>query len=161
MRVTQMDKNAETGGWAQVQAHLLMTRRSLANPLLMLRLSVSSPLTLSPPLSRTHKSTVKRSLTQKCQGMRLHLAAVVYNALWSRLIRIVTHLSAFLFCLLGIWIIKEQSRKGALSFSISSISYFSERGTSPAFRYASSFEAGRLEGSPIWVSLSTWGYVRN
>lgn len=125
MQDSQMDKNAETG----VKAHLLMTRGSLSNLLLMLHLPVSFPLTLSPslPVFPTHKTTVKCSLTQKCQGMRLHLAAVVYNALWSRLIRICDTSLLFLFCLLGIWIIKEQFLKGAFSFSISSVLYFSER----------------------------------
>lgn len=44
---------------------------------------VATILSLSflPSISHEHNSTVKRSLTQKCQGMRLHLAAVVYNAL--------------------------------------------------------------------------------
>lgn len=39
----------------------------------------------------------------------------------------VTLCSSFSFCLLGIWIIKEQSLKGAFSFSISPVLYFSER----------------------------------
>ena len=83
-------------------------------------------LSLSPslPHTDTYKSTVNCSLTQKCQAMTLHLAALVYNALWSRLIR--TCDTRFLMSLLKIWILKEQSRKGAFRFSISSILCFNE-----------------------------------
>lgn len=62
MAGTQMDKNAEMGGWARVQALLLMTRSSLANPLLMLRLSVSFSLTISPP-SFSHTQIYSKMLS--------------------------------------------------------------------------------------------------
>lgn len=64
-----------------MQAHLLMTHRSLAHPHLMLRLAVCSPIYTPSPSPYTHNTAVKHSLTQKCQGKALHLEAVVYNAL--------------------------------------------------------------------------------
>lgn len=98
-----------------------------ASPTLTLRrvslAALASPL-LPLFLARKEKTAVKCFLTQKCQANRLHLAVVVYNALWSRLIGICDTPRLFLFPLLGIWIIKEQCLKGAFSFSISSTSTF-------------------------------------
>lgn len=65
-----------------------------------------------------------------------------FDHVWSEF---VTLPSSFSFCLLGIWIIKEQSLKGAFSFSISSISYFSERST-PVFLLCKLSQVGKAWG---------------
>lgn len=112
---------------AQVQALLVMTCREEASPTLTLR-RFSLAVLVSPLLplflACKEETAVQCFLTQKCQENRLHLAAVVYNALWSRLIGSCDTPRLFLFPLLGIWMIKEQCLKGAFSFSISSTSTF-------------------------------------
>lgn len=161
IRDTQMDKNAEKRGLRASASALANDSQKSCQPSPYVTSLLSLSLLPSLSLSRTHKTTVKCSLTQKCQGMRLHLAAVVYNALWSRLIRICDTSQLSLFCLLGIWIIKEQSLKGAFSFSISSVLYFSERHIFIFLLRQVHLKRARLEGFPIWVSLSRRGYVRN
>lgn len=154
-----MDKNAESGGCAGVQAHLLITCRSLANPLLMLLLSVSLQ---SLFFLAYRKTTVKCSLTQKCQGRSLHLAAVVYNALWSRLIRMCDTSQLFLLCLLGDLNNKENHLLKVLLVSPFPPFHISAWGTSPSSCNVSLFEAGEAWGGfLIRVRLSRLGYVRS
>lgn len=120
----------------------------------MLRFSVSSL------ISQAHRPTVKCSLTQKCQGVKLHLAAAVYNALWSCLIRICDTSQLFLFCLLGIWIMKQPSLKGAFRFSIFSVLHFSKKSISIFLLCKFIWSRQGLRGFQFWVSLARWGYIR-
>lgn len=137
-----MNRNAEMGGCVQLRGHLLMTRGSLASLLVVLPLHCS--------------------LTQKCQAMSPHLAAVVYHALWSRLIRDCDTSQLFLFCLVGILNNKATLLQSTRCFWFLHFIFFFQWENHLCLSAKQVYlKQARLEEFPIWGSFSTCCYVRS